>query len=447
MEKRERENNNNVILLIVIAIATMVIVVIGATFAYLASSAAENDTANINAGFQGGGSDLLLIDAGKDLSVNATFDNFGKGVGDQTDYGLAKVVLQAADAGSTSYKYDIYLDTEENNMIYTAGTCYAKTEVTGSYADQTDCLTDAAGARVWARTTDSEGSCRIAPGTGAIPGQLYESEQGCLTNADNMWVVQDGVAELAFDLYQEITVDSENACVGQAEDGSNKTLGTCVDKTRNIFGGTNTTSDDCIAAGYTWVPNYFDSDEKVCYKLTQSRDITIAKPGEEGKVPVLQNVEINAINGEATTQRYRVAVSLINLPHNQIANGGHTYTGRLNIVVQSKTTPTPGPGDDNTTTGLEKPVITLTGDAATTVEQGTAYTDPGVTITDNKDDGLTPTVTYTFKAEGSDTATDVSSIDTSQLGVYTIKYNVTDSDSNAAAEVTRTVTVVAPAGS
>ena len=74
------------------------------------------------------------------------------------------------------------------------------------------------------------------------------------------------------------------------------------------------------------------------------------------------------------------------------------------------------------------PVIALTGDPTVTTEVGTTYTDQGATATDNYDTTLTVVV-------GGDT------VDTAIVGTYTVTYNVSDSNGNEAAEVTRTVTV------
>ena len=75
------------------------------------------------------------------------------------------------------------------------------------------------------------------------------------------------------------------------------------------------------------------------------------------------------------------------------------------------------------------PVITLNGAGTITVAQGSTFTDPGVTITDNVDTGLTATVTGT--------------VDTSTVGTYTLSYDVTDSAGNTATTVTLTVNVTA----
>ncbi|MBW1298604.1 immunoglobulin-like domain-containing protein [Aquimarina litoralis] len=76
------------------------------------------------------------------------------------------------------------------------------------------------------------------------------------------------------------------------------------------------------------------------------------------------------------------------------------------------------------------PVITLTGNATVTVEAGTIYTDAGATATDSVDGDITADIVV------------VNPVDTSITGVYTITYNVSDSEGNAAVQVTREVTVV-----
>jgi len=79
------------------------------------------------------------------------------------------------------------------------------------------------------------------------------------------------------------------------------------------------------------------------------------------------------------------------------------------------------------------PVITLTGNAAIALETGDAYTDAGATATDVEDGDLTAAIVV-----GGDV------VNTAAAGTYTITYNVTDMNGNAATEVTRTVTVTDP---
>ncbi|WP_193556228.1 immunoglobulin-like domain-containing protein [Paenibacillus ginsengarvi] len=78
----------------------------------------------------------------------------------------------------------------------------------------------------------------------------------------------------------------------------------------------------------------------------------------------------------------------------------------------------------------DNPVITLIGDAEMQHEAGTAFTDPGVTVTDNYDSDLAGELTVT------------GSVYTNQLGDYVLKYNVRDRGGNAAVERVRIVHVV-----
>lgn len=74
------------------------------------------------------------------------------------------------------------------------------------------------------------------------------------------------------------------------------------------------------------------------------------------------------------------------------------------------------------------PVITLNGPAATTVECHTSFADPGANASDN--------------CGGSVPVTAAGSVNVNVPGNYAVTYNATDAAGNAAAPVTRTVTVV-----
>ncbi len=77
----------------------------------------------------------------------------------------------------------------------------------------------------------------------------------------------------------------------------------------------------------------------------------------------------------------------------------------------------------------QAPVITLTGDAAVSVEIGEEYTDAGATANDNVDGDISDDIVVTGE------------VDTLVPGEYTLAYNVSDAAGNEATEVTRTVTV------
>ncbi|MCK5818110.1 MAG: DUF5011 domain-containing protein [Psychromonas sp.] len=76
-----------------------------------------------------------------------------------------------------------------------------------------------------------------------------------------------------------------------------------------------------------------------------------------------------------------------------------------------------------------KPVISLNGDASTTIAVGDTYADAGATASDTRDGTLTTKIIKT------------GSVDSAQMGTYTLKYNVSDAAGNKANEVTRTIIV------
>jgi len=76
------------------------------------------------------------------------------------------------------------------------------------------------------------------------------------------------------------------------------------------------------------------------------------------------------------------------------------------------------------------PVIALQGDNPLTLEVGTPYVEPGYTATDNLEGDITGRVEVT------------GSVDHNTVGSYTLHYNVSDSNGNAAEEKTRTVNVM-----
>ena len=111
---------------------------------------------------------------------------------------------------------------------------------------------------------------------------------------------------------------------------------------------------------------------------------------------------------------------------------------RYNVLVEART------GDDVDTVqelndlvanipdlpDREAPVIHLSGTTAVTVAYQGTYNDAGATVTDNKDTGLSVTVS-------GDT------VDTDVPAVYVIKYDAVDAAGNHATQVIRTVTVTA----
>ena len=77
------------------------------------------------------------------------------------------------------------------------------------------------------------------------------------------------------------------------------------------------------------------------------------------------------------------------------------------------------------------PVITLVGADPQVIEVGSPYVELGATALDNYDGDITGSILI-----------DATAVNTSVVGSYTVTYNVTDSEGNAAVQVTRTVDIV-----
>jgi len=84
-----------------------------------------------------------------------------------------------------------------------------------------------------------------------------------------------------------------------------------------------------------------------------------------------------------------------------------------------------GPPGDSTI-----PIITITGDVSITHEAATSYTDAGASAEDDIDGDISGSIQM------------VNPVNINALGTYSIAYNASDLSGNAAAEVTRSVTVV-----
>ncbi|MBI3633769.1 MAG: DUF5011 domain-containing protein [Candidatus Vogelbacteria bacterium] len=78
-------------------------------------------------------------------------------------------------------------------------------------------------------------------------------------------------------------------------------------------------------------------------------------------------------------------------------------------------------------TDTEAPVITLNGDASSTLNVGDSFVDQGATVTDNVDHNLGVTVS--------------GSVDTNTSGVYSLYYDATDNAGNKAEQKVRVITI------
>jgi subtilisin-like proprotein convertase family protein len=128
----------------------------------------------------------------------------------------------------------------------------------------------------------------------------------------------------------------------------------------------------------------------------------------------------DAVDGDLTGSITTTGTVNINLPgtytlnYNVVDSTGNAATPATRSVIVADTTP---------------PTITMLGQANVLHELGSPYSDAGATANDNRDDNITASIVTS------------GSVNINAAGTYFIAYNVTDSSSNAAAPVTRSITV------
>jgi len=313
--KGEGNGRSNVILLTVIAIVTMIIVVVGATFAYLASSVDSDDVSNINA-VTNAGSDLLLFNAGSDIELLATIENFSDEDPSLSNTVNADVVLQTKSTEGVTYNYGVYLTVPQNDFEYTSGTCYAKSEVAVVAGSAEECASNNA-SNIWATEDGESHACYTA--STPIAGVAYNNQLACLAGSRYMWSPLDA-AELVIDLYRnDESLTEEAACTS---------AGVCVDNKRGIVEASDASSCTAAASTNTWLPNIYE--DGMCYSVVKTADLTTVVTNEDTKLSLIDSVAISATNG-GTAHYYKGVVTLINHNHNQIVNGNKKFNGFLHF--------------------------------------------------------------------------------------------------------------------
>lgn len=137
-----------------------------------------------------------------------------------------------------------------------------------------------------------------------------------------------------------------------------------------------------------------------------------------------------ALPGTATTNVFAESDSTSTTSSNTSTVSNDTYSSGTPVThVESTNTGV-------TSNQVNKPVITLIGDAQIQIKVGSTFSDPGVTVQDDVYPDLkTANITYDYNGSP------ISGIDTNKIGVFTIHYNVTNGDHAVADEVTRSVVV------
>ena len=194
------------------------------------------------------------------------------------------------------------------------------------------------------------------------------------------------------------------------------------DVTITVTGDFGTLSVYCPYHGYMGGENIFVYDSQYAIQDTTPPTVTILGDNpatvEVGSTFSDPGATVYDQDGTSTyTTTGTVDTNLVGtytLTYTAVDNSGNQATATRTVSVVDTTAP----------------VITLLGSSQVNVEVGSSYTDAGATATDNYDGDLTSQLVV------------VNNVDVNTLGSYTVTYGVSDSSSNAASVVTRTVNVI-----
>ena len=194
------------------------------------------------------------------------------------------------------------------------------------------------------------------------------------------------------------------------------------DVTITVTGDFGTLSVYCPYHGYMGGENIFVYDSQYAIQDTTPPTVTILGDNpatvEVGSTFNDPGATVYDQDGTSTyTTTGTVDTNLVGtytLTYTAVDNSGNQATATRTVSVVDTTAP----------------VITLLGSTQVNVEVGSSYTDAGATATDNYDGDLTSQLVV------------VNNVDVNTLGSYTVTYGVSDSSSNAASVVTRTVNVI-----
>ncbi|MBD2846402.1 leucine-rich repeat protein [Paenibacillus sp. IB182496] len=258
-----------------------------------------------------------------------------------------------------------------------------------------------------------------------------------------------------------VSIRSSNADASRAKVGDTITLDITTSKAViepavTIAGNVATVSDKGDSDATTWSATYTlqESDEEGAVAFTADFEDTVGTVGvqvtttTDGSSVTLDKTapaapEISIDPAQPTNQNVTVTISY---PEDaatasyKLGDGSwQLYSAPFevatNLSVYARAID--AAGNMSTTTSYvvdtiykSEPVITLIGQEELNHEAATPYTDAGAIAADQRDQDLTAAITVT------------GAVYTDELGTYVLRYNVSDSTGNPAAEVTRTVHVV-----
>ena len=116
----EKTNQKKALVLSIVGVITLIAVTLGATFAYF--TAQGGGTGNINVNANTATTDNLSFQVGEAISLTASQEDFGSGMGNKSGSTFARATLTANNSTNTATRnYYVYLNIESNDFEYTTG--------------------------------------------------------------------------------------------------------------------------------------------------------------------------------------------------------------------------------------------------------------------------------------------------------------------------------------
>lgn len=208
--------------------------------------------------------------------------------------------------------------------------------------------------------------------------------------------------------------------------------------TSGAFGGNITLTKNGLALDASNKDNlvYTDGDfiyyalvSDVTFSGSQIVESTVANPAIDIYGGVIGIAYEETLGSTYAKYTENLGVTIVSVDSAAAANPAVVLNGTRNVYYQSSGNVYLG--TNTIIIDTNPPVITLTGSSTVSVTVGDTYEDAGATAFDTEGGDLTGSLVIN------------NPVDTAVVGSYTITYNVMDAAENSAAEVTRTVNVVA----
>ncbi|HSG63330.1 MAG TPA: immunoglobulin-like domain-containing protein, partial [Pseudomonadales bacterium] len=276
--------------------------------------------------------------------------------------------------------------------------------------------------------TSTVGSYTITYNVSDAAGNVAAEVTRTVTVTDQTAPVISLVGDSTVTIAQGSTYNDQGATASDNNDGNiTGAIVTVNSVNTNTVGSYSVSYNVVDAAGNAAaeVTRIVQVDDQTAPVITAPTALTVAAADADGTAKTETNIAIFLASATASDANEGVIATVDNDAPTIFPLGTTTVTFSATDSADN----TGNAQSTITVTDQTAPIINLIGDASVTINIGETYTDAGASASDNVDGDLTADIVES------------GSVDTTNLGVYTLRYNVSDAAGNVAAEVTRSVSV------